>query len=62
MPTSANIEDPDEMLRFVAFHQGIYFKDNLQRKKYNFYLEIITCDPSNYMMDHLKFIVSNQKE
>ena len=27
-----------------------------------FYLEIITGDPSIYTMDHLKFIVLNQKE
>ena len=27
-----------------------------------FYLEIITCDPSNYTLDHPKIIVSNQKE
>ena len=27
-----------------------------------FYLEIITCDPLNYTMDHFKFIASIQKE
>ena len=27
-----------------------------------FILEIITCDPCIYTMDHSKFIVSNQKE
>ena len=30
--------------------------------KYNFYLEIVTCDPLLYTKDHSKFIVSNQKE
>ena len=31
-------------------------------KKYNFYSEIMTCDPSIYTMDLPKSIVSNQKE
>ena len=29
---------------------------------YDFYLEIIICDPLIYAMDHPKFILSNQKE
>ena len=28
----------------------------------HFYVEIITCDPSVFTMDHPKFIASNQKE
>ena len=61
----ANSEDPDEMPHNVAFHQGLH---NLLRQKRSsekeiqFYLEIITCNPSIYTMDHPKFIVSNQKE
>ena len=27
-----------------------------------FFMEIISCDPSVYRMDHLKLIASNQKE
>ena len=27
-----------------------------------FFMEIISCDPSVYRMEHLKFITSNQKE
>ena len=30
-------------------------------KKTQFYLKIITCDPSNYTKDHPKYIVSNQR-
>ena len=34
-------------------------QNNIQRKKYNFYLEIITCDSMIYTMNHPgKFIVS----
>ena len=61
----AKSEDPDEMLHDVAFHPDFHCmlrQNDLQRKKYNFYLEIITCDPSIYTMDHSKFIVSNQKD
>ena len=32
-------------------------KIDLQRKKHNMFLEIITCDPSVYTMDHPDFIV-----
>ena len=49
----------------MAFHQGLHCllrKNNLQRKKLQFYLEIITCDPLNYTMDHSKLIASIQKE
>ena len=65
MCTLANHEDPDEMPHIEAFHQGLLYllrQNDLQRTKYNFYLVIITCDPSIYTMDHPKFIVSNQKE
>ena len=65
----ANSEDQDEMPHNVAFHQGLHGllgqKGSPEKfKKYNFYLEIVTCDPLLYTcsMDHSKFIVSNQKE
>ena len=32
------------------------------REKLQLYLEIKTCDPLNYTMDHSKFIASIQKE
>ena len=53
MHTLANNEDPDEMLHDAAFHQGLHYllrQINIQRIFYNFYLEIITCDPSIYTM------------
>ena len=63
--TLANSEDPNEMSLNAAFYQGLHC---LLRQKQSsetaiqFYLEIMTGDPSIYTMDHLKFIVSNQKE
>ena len=60
-----NSEDPDEMPHYDAFHQGLHC---LLRKKVpfeketQFYLEIISSDPSIYKIDHLKITVSNQKE
>ena len=33
-----------------------------REKKLQFYLEIVTCDPLNFTMDHSKFIASIQKE
>ena len=48
MSTLVNSEDPDEILRNVAFHQGLHF---LLRRKMVFQktekqndLEILTCD------------------
>ena len=35
----------------AAFHQGLHYllgQNDLQRKKYNLYLENITCDPNIY--------------
>ena len=65
MSTLANSEDPDEMLHETAFHQRstLFAKTKRSLRERNlFYLEIITCDPSIYTMDHPKFIVSNQME
>ena len=44
---------------FITVYTVCYDKNNLQRKKCNFYLKIITCDPSVYTMGHPKFIASN---
>ena len=45
----------------MAFHQGPHCLLT-QKGSYNLYLEIITCDPSMYTMDHPKSVVPNQKE
>ena len=53
------------MLHNVAFHQGLHclLRQKLSSgKKLQFCLEIKTCDPLNYTMDHSKFIASIQKE
>ena len=47
MGTITNNEDPDKMPHDATFHQGLHFllgQANLQRKKYNFFLEIRTCE------------------
>ena len=54
MGTLGNSEDPDEMPQKVAFHQALHCllrQIGSSEKKYSF-LEIITCDPSIYSMDH----------
>ena len=63
--TTADREDPDQMLHNVAFHQGLHCllrQKWSSGKKLQFCLEIKTCDPLNYTMDHSKFIASIQKE
>ena len=64
MLSLANSEVPDEM-PYKAFHQGLHYllrqKFDFQDKQNNVYLEIIFCDPLIYLMDHPKFIVTNQK-
>ena len=47
----------------VAFHQGLHclLRQKLSSgKKLQFCLEIKTCDPLNYTMDHSKFIASRK--
>ena len=59
MCTLANSEDPDEMLHNAAFHQGLHCllrQKQISEKEIHFYFEIITCDPSIYIMDHPRFI------
>ena len=63
--TTADREDPDLRPHNVAFYQGLHCllrQNDLQRKKLQFYLEIVICDPLGYTMDHSKFIGSIQKE
>ena len=63
--TTADREDPDLMTHNVAMHQGLRCllrQNDLQRNKLQFYLEIFTCDPLNFTMDHSKLIASIQKE
>ena len=64
MPTLSNSVDPDEIPNDMAFHWGLLclLRHKRSSEKYNFHLEIITCDLSLYIMDHLKFNVSNHKE
>ena len=43
-----NSEDPDEMAHNAAFHHGLHCfsrQIDLQRKKCNIVLEVITCTP-----------------
>ena len=49
-------KDPDEMLQKVAFHQGLHFfwgQNNLHCQTEIYHnLEILICDPLQYMMDN----------
>ena len=45
----------DKVLHY-SLRQQLYPENN-----YNFYLEIITCDPSIYTTDHSMYIVSNRR-
>ena len=58
--TPKNSEHPDELPLFirVLLYTVCNYKNNL--REIQFYLDIITCYPSVYTMDHSKFIVSNQ--
>ena len=65
MPTLANNEDLDEMPHNTAFHQDLHCllrQKQSSEKEIQFYLEIITCDPSIYTMDHSTFIILKRKE
>ena len=55
MGTLANSEDRDEMLHDAAIHQGLHCLLNENRssgKEIRYLFEIITCDPSIFIMDH----------
>ena len=63
MCTLVNSEEPDEMSHNIAFHQGLYYllrQKQSQEKEINFYLEIITCDPSIYTMDHPVYCIKSE--
>ena len=71
MHTLANSENPEEMSYIAAFHEGLHCllgskqsseKHHSSEKEIQFYIEIITCDPSKHTMDNHKFIASTQKE
>ena len=52
----ANSEDPDEMLPYAAFHQDLpclLRQNQSSEKEIQKALEIITCEPFVYKMDHL---------
>ena len=60
MGTLANSEDPDEMPQNAAFHQGVHCllrQNQSSEKAIHYFLKIINCDPSTYIMDHPDFIV-----
>ena len=57
----ANSEDPDEMPHNAAFHQGLHCllgQNQSSGKEIQYFLEIITCDPSIYTKDHPDLTVS----
>ena len=51
MGTIENSKDPDEMPHNAVFHQGLQRQNQSSEKKVHF-SEIITCDPSIYMIYH----------
>ena len=60
MGTLTNSEDPDEMQHNAAFHQGLHCllrQNRSSEKEIQYFLEIITCDPSIYTMDHPDLII-----
>ena len=60
MGTLGNSEHPDEMQLNAAFIQGLHCllgQNRCSEKEIWYILEIITCDPSAYTMDHPGLIV-----
>ena len=58
MGTLTISEDPDKMPHNAAFHQGMHCllrPNQSSEKEIQYFLEIITCDPSIYTMDHADF-------
>ena len=65
MGTLENSEDPDEMPQYAAFHQGLHCllrQNQSSEKNKQYLLEIMTCDPSVYTMDHPDFIICSFME
>ena len=60
MRTLANSEDLDEIAHFIRVYAACFDKKDPQRKKYNVFrnYKLWTLD----IMNHPKFIASNQKE
>ena len=61
----ANSEDPDEMPHKAAFHQGLHclLSQHLcLGKKIIIILEIITCNPLIYTMDHPNLTIAKFME
>ena len=52
-----NSEDRDELPHNAAFHQGLLRQNQSSKKEIQYFLEIITFDPSIYTMNHPEFIV-----
>ena len=60
MGTLVNSEDPDEMPHNVAFHQCLnclHRQIRSSEKEVQYFLEIISGDPSHYVMNHSGLIV-----
>ena len=60
----ANSDDLDEMIHFIRVYIVCYkyLKKGYTEKEIYFNLEIKSCDPSIYIMDHLKINASYRKE
>ena len=53
--TMANSEDPDEVQRYAAFHQGLHRLLRLNKPsgtEIHYNLDTTTCDPFKYKMDN----------
>ena len=58
----ANSEDQDEKSQKETFHQGLHYLPRQKlssEKEIQYYLEIISCDPSIYTIDHPKETASS---
>ena len=63
--TTADSEYPLEIPHNTAFDQGLRCLLRQERsfeKELQFYLEIVTCGPSYYAMDHSKYDETIQRE
>ena len=60
-----NSVDPDKIPHMAAFHQGLHSlvsQKTIFRERNIMFVEIITCDPSIYTMDHPDLTVSSLME
>ena len=53
------LNDPGDIAPYAAFHLGLHFflRHTIFREKIQYCVELITCEPSIYAMDHPKLIV-----